>query len=151
MKKSLIIKYFLLAVVIMGSIGVWLPILLTLYSGNIIDATNVIQNIITYFVTIIFAGCIDYFFSKLKTLNKDRLAESFLNIVIIILVCFGITITGVSLNISGKTNMALLLAIIGVISSYIMWWLANRSNSHFVSKNPTAPTGGSTEKKLING
>lgn len=51
-------------------------------------------------------------------------------------------------NSKGQLNSISLLAITGIIFSYVMWWIANYHNSAF---NITAAIGGNLDTPLQNG
>ncbi|MCZ8217395.1 MAG: hypothetical protein O9262_14215 [Cyclobacteriaceae bacterium] len=52
-------------------------------------------------------------------------------------------------NSRGPVNEISALAIVGVVLSYVMWWITNHKNSVFDPVN--APLGGDTSKQLTNG
>lgn len=53
-----------MAVIFIGSIGSWLPIGVEALVDKKVTFHNILPNITTYFVSILLAGCIDYFLSK---------------------------------------------------------------------------------------
>ncbi len=57
-------KYFIIAVIIIGSIGVWLPIGLEALIERKVTFHNVPSNVITYFVSCYLRASIDYFLGK---------------------------------------------------------------------------------------
>lgn len=142
-------KYFIIAIVIMGSIGIWLPIGLEALINKTFTFTNVPQNVTTYFVSLLFAGCIDYFLGKIKELNIKGLANTFLNLLFIGLIGIVIVVGAIILNVYKFDKLSLFLGIIGVFISYKIWWIANDNNPNFIEND--APLGGDTKKQLVNG
>lgn len=143
-------KYFLLAVVLIGSIGIWLPILIECIFLKRITFTSIPQNVITYFITILFAGSIDYFFSQLKKLKIDGIASVFLDLIGLLLLSLAIVLIGVFLSIYNESTWSLIVGLIGVSIAYRVWWLANIDNPNFYPK-PSSSLGDDPSKPLANG
>jgi hypothetical protein len=143
-------KYFLLAVVIIGSIGIWLPILIECLFLKKITISSIPQNIITYFITILFAGSIDYFFSQLKKLKVDGLASIFLDLIGLLLLSLAIVLIGVFLSVYNHSYWSLIVGFIGVVIAYRIWWLANVDNPNFYPK-PVSSLGSDPSTPLANG
>lgn len=66
---TLQIKYFWLAKVFAGLAGIWLPMIVELIVYNKVTFHNIPQNVPTYSVSLVFAGCIDFLLSKLRIIN----------------------------------------------------------------------------------
>jgi hypothetical protein len=143
-------KYFLLAVVLIGSIGVWLPILVERIFLGKITISSIPQNIITYFITILFAGSIDYFFSQLKKLKLDGIASVFLDLIGLLLLSLAVVLVGVFLSVYNYTAWAILIGLFGVAVAYRIWWIANIDNPNFYPK-PESSLGNDPSKALANG
>jgi len=143
-------KYFLLAVVIIGSIGIWLPILIEQIFLKQITVSSIPQNLITYFITILFAGSIDYFFSQLNKLKVDGIASIFLDLIGLLLLSLGIVFVGVFLSVYQHIFWALLVGLTGVLIAYRIWWLANVDNPNFYPK-PVSSLGNDPSTPLANG
>lgn len=141
-------KYFLIAVIIIGSIGIWLPIGIEALVDKKVTFHGIPPNVTTYFVSILFAGCIDYFLGKLRELNISGIAGVFLNLILLSLLSFGLVIGAVILNVLNQDFYSLLLGVIGILISYRIWWIANVNNPNFTSN--AAPLGGDTKKSLTN-
>ncbi len=141
-------KYFLIAVVFFGSIGIWLPVAIEALVNNKITFHNIPPNVTTYFVSILFAGCIDYFLSKIRELNINGITSVFFNLIFLSIVGIGLAVGAVICNINNKDLLSLLLGIIGLIIAYRIWWLANVNNPNFISN--TAPLGGDASRPLSN-
>lgn len=149
-RMSIRTKYFLLAVVIVGSIGIWLPILIECFFLNKITPSSISQNLITYFITILFAGSIDYFFNQLKKLKIDGIASVFLDLIGLLLLSLTIVLVGVFLSVYGHIIWSLLIASVGVVIAFRIWWLANVDNPNFFP-NPESSLGNDPSTPLKNG
>ena len=141
-------KYFIIAVIIIGSIGVWLPIGLEALIERKVTFHNVPSNVITYFVSLLFAGCIDYFLGKIRQLNIDGLISVFFNLIFIALLGISLVVGGIILYIFNYDGWSLVLGIIGVLISYRIWWIANENNPNFFNN---AELGGDANRALANG
>ena len=124
-------KYFLIAVVGIGSIGIWLPIIVEALADKKVTFQNIPPNITTYFVSILFAGCIDYFLTKIKELTSHGIASVFINLIALVLFSFALVIGAVILNIFKLNFLSLLVGIIGTLIAYRIWWIANINNPNF--------------------
>ena len=142
-------KYFIGAVIIIGSIGIWLPIGVEALVDKKVTFHNIPANVTTYFVSILFAGCIDYFLGKLRELNLNGIAGMFLSLILLAIVSLTIIIGAVISNIFKYDILSLLLGFIGVVISYRIWWVANINNPNFVPD--VAALGGDANKPLRNG
>jgi len=141
-------KYFWLAIVLIGSIGVWLPVIVELsHEERAFSLSNMVHNIITYFISILVSGSITYFFRKLEKAKIKGVASIFLDLIGLIIFSLGLVITGILLNINGSTIGALIIGIIGIILSYRIWWVANPENMNV----PEGVLGGNPERELTNG
>lgn len=141
-------KYFLIAVIGFGSIGIWLPIGIEALVDKKVTFHNIPPNVTTYFVTMIFAGCIDYFLSKLRSLSYQGLASVMFNLIGLNMACFALVVGAIILNIYSYDGLALLVGIVGVIVAYVLWWIANIGNPHFSSDTTL---GGDPNRALGNG
>ncbi|MDN3548923.1 hypothetical protein [Mucilaginibacter aquaedulcis] len=142
--------YFCVAVIFMGSIGIWLPIGIEALIDKKVTFHNVPPNITTYFMSILFAGCIDYFLSKLRDLNVSGIATVFMNLIVLILVSFLLVIGAVIFSVFKQDLWSFALGVVGVIIAYRVWWIANINNPNFFP-NPIGAVGGDLNKPLQNG
>lgn len=141
-------KYFIIAVIIIGSIGIWLPIGLEALIEGKVTFHNVPSNVITYFVSLLFAGCIDYFLGKIRQLTVDGVISVFFNLIFIALLGLALVVGGIILYIFKYYSWSLFLGIIGVLISYRIWWIANENNPNFFNN---AELGGDANRALANG
>ena len=133
-RLSIRTKYFLLAVVFIGSIGIWLPIVIEKIFIGTITPQSITPNIITYFITILFAGCIDYFFNQIKKLKVDGIASVFLDLIGLLLFCIILVIVGIFSNVYKHIFVSFIIGLVGTIIAYRIWWLANIDNPNFYPK-----------------
>jgi hypothetical protein len=139
--------YFIFAIIFLASIGVSLPFIFDKINGEPNIIKNLNQNIVTYFIAILVSASLDY---VMKVIDKE---VSYKKLAILI-VCIANTviffISALILYTNSKENSTSIsyLAIMGILVSYIMWWIANYHNSAF---NVTAALGGNTNTPLQNG
>lgn len=147
MRTFTIFLYFSLAIIIFASMGVTIPYFFETFKGEVHSMQALNQNIVTYFIAIFVSASLDYI---LKLIDKQEPNKKAL----ILAVCIGnvavFTMTGFILykNSNGSINEISGWAILGVIISYLMWWITNFKNSAF---DLAEIIGGSTDKPLTNG
>jgi hypothetical protein len=139
--------YFIFAIFFLASIGVSLPYIFDYINKNPEITKNLNQNIVTYFIAILVSSSLDY---VMKLIDKD---VSYKKLAILAVCIANTTILFMSAyilytNSKGNLNSISLLAIMGILVSYVMWWIANYHNSAF---NITAALGGNTNTPLQNG
>ncbi len=144
---KIVTKYFFLAIVFVGTLGIWLPILLDILRGLDFNFNNISPRMTTYFTSILFAGCIDYFLKILDTDNSN-LKSSFLNVVIIFIFTLILSSTCILTYSFNFFITSFILSIIGLVFSWILWWKVNLENSKFYVPNDSL--GGDTSKQLSN-
>lgn len=147
---SLQTKYFIYAVIMIGSIGIWLPIGMEALIKHQVDFHNIPPNVTTYFVSILFAGCIDFFLSKIRKLNYEGIASIFMSILGIGLLGVALVTASVILNVYNCDKLALIIGLIGVVVAFRIWWLANVDNSNFIVKAVDS-LGNNPQTTLSNG
>ncbi|WP_281324377.1 hypothetical protein [Flavobacterium sp. IMCC34518] len=142
-------KYFFIAVVLIGSVGIWMPIGLEALIEKQVTLNKIPSNVTTYFVSLLFAGCIDYFLNKVRDVNIDGVINVFFNLITIVILGLGLVIGSILLNIYHHDFYSLFLGIIGVLISYRIWWIANETNPNFIPGNSVL--GGNANNDLKNG
>lgn len=147
---SLQTKYFLIAVISIGSIGIWLPIGIEALVDKTVTFHSIPPNVTTYFVSILFAGCIDYFLSKLRQLSANGIASVFINLIALVLLSFALVVGAVILNVFKQDGISLFVGLIGVGIAFRIWWIANIDNPNFYPK-PTDSLGSDPSNQLSNG
>jgi predicted neutral ceramidase superfamily lipid hydrolase len=140
-------KYFLIAVVFIGSAGIWLPAIIEWLVYKKITFHNIPQNVITYFVSLLFAGSIDYFLNRIRKIDIYGVADEFLNLAGLIILGAILVVGGIVINLHNYDFISLLIGSIGIALSYRIWWIANKDNPNFASD---AALGGDPSKKIRN-
>ncbi|MCU0436019.1 MAG: hypothetical protein MUC87_21360 [Bacteroidia bacterium] len=146
MRVAIVILYFILAIIICASIGIWLPYIFELIKDGKHSKESMIQNIATYFLAIFFSAALDYF---LKIMDKNDSGKKLKILILLIVIVIILFLSGCILykNLHGQSVEVLGFSIFGVVASYIMWWVVNYSNSNF---DPTSSIGGDPQKPLNN-
>jgi hypothetical protein len=122
--------YFVIAILIIGSIGIWLPPLL---EGKM-DLKSFSINLTTFFTSIVVAGSMDF---VLKSIDSDaeNLKSKFLKSVGGLLATIGwIVLILVFLTINKWITIPLIMACLGTIVSLKLWWDNNLDNPIFNEK-----------------
>lgn len=132
-KLTIQAKYFVIAILIVGSIGIWLPLLLSIALGQQINHYEIPINITTFYVSIYFAGCVDYIMNILDNKDEKKQGKSdFLTYLALILVAIFFVVTTVWLKLQDHFIIPLLLALLGTSIALILWWKNNVKNPLFV-------------------
>ena len=139
--------YFFFAIIFLASIGVSLPYVFDYINDDPSITRNLNQNIVTYFIAILVSASLDY---VMKLIDKDVSYKkiAILGVCITNTIIFFISAFILYINSKGNLNSISFLAIMGIVVSYIMWWIANYHNTAF---NVTSALGGSTNTPLQNG
>lgn len=147
MRILTISSYFIFAIIILASIGVSLPFIFDYINKDPDITKNLNQNIVTYFIAILVSASLDY---VMKLIDKNVAYKKFAILLVSITNFAFFVVSGFILytNSQGNLNSISFLAIMGIVVSYIMWWIANYHNSAF---NVTAALGGNTNTPLQNG
>ncbi|MEE6130448.1 hypothetical protein V2E39_23860 [Chryseobacterium arthrosphaerae] len=128
--KSIRTKYFWIAIICIGTIGIWLPFLL----GDNIGAKDVPILFTTYYVSIYFSGCLDSVVSKIKNIQNstsEELIKNFLNIIGLILLSIALVVATVLLNKESYHKTALALSLVGTLIGLRLWWINNTDEPTF--------------------
>ncbi|MCK9403923.1 MAG: hypothetical protein M0Q26_11035 [Chitinophagaceae bacterium] len=147
MRTITIILYFFFTIIFLASIGVTLPYVFDRANADPNAIKNFNQNIVTYFIAILFSASLDYVMKLFDDQASYRkMAILFVCIgdtAVLIMTCFILYY-----NSKGEIKGISGLAILGIVAAYIMWWVANYKNSAF---NINATLGGNAERPLQNG
>ncbi|MBW2938236.1 hypothetical protein KXJ69_08975 [Aureisphaera sp. CAU 1614] len=132
--------YFLIAILIIGTIGIWLPAILDNVNESEVDKFGLLQNCATYFITIIVAGCLELVIHFQNNAElKNKLGFTFLIILLIIISIA--TIVGISFSIHYESyEISKWIVYIGVPVSWVLWWISNWKRNDM---NPMDALGGS--------
>ncbi|KJD36961.1 hypothetical protein PW52_00430 [Tamlana sedimentorum] len=121
--KLLKTKYFWIAVVIIGTAGIWLPVLLSLLLGEPIQTDEIPINLTTFYISIYFAGCVDTIFRNIDLLeNKYELKSKLVSIIGLILLFILLIIATIWLKIEKHFVIPLILSLIGSLIGLKLWW-----------------------------
>jgi hypothetical protein len=123
-------RYFLIAIIGMGTCGIWFPFILSMYVGNL-EYHDATPNIITYFISIMFTGSIDYGLRIIKAINNkeySKITNILYNTITIIPITFFYTWVVVHQQLNHNYKLAFTLATIGAIISWGFWWFLNKDN-----------------------
>jgi len=134
MTLSIQAKYFFIAIIGVGSIGIWLPFLLALPLGKSIPPDSIPINLTTFYVSIYFGGCVDFMLKQIDDIENSNRKSTILNILALILLSFALIITTVWLSINDYITVSILLSLIGVFIALRLWWINNTENPNFDEK-----------------
>lgn len=137
-------KYFVIAIIIVGSIGIWLPFVLAIPLGKTVPLESISINLTTYYVSLYFAGCVDYILRKLDTIEKGGTKSTVLNMIGLILLSIALIIVTVWLSVNNYVAVPIGLALVGTVIALRLWWVNNK-------ENPTFSDRIRTESKQIHG
>lgn len=136
-----VLLYFIIALVIVGTCGIWLPLIIENVKGAEINILEVYQRTTTYFITIIVAGCVDRILSVLKNTNAKNPAGNILFMIFLLLFAVGLVIWSSFAIVAENENLTLWLIIIGVLIAWVLWWVSNYNRD---SLDPQNALGGKT-------
>lgn len=135
------ILYFLIAIFLIGSIGIWLPFVFDVVSNKATNFFSVFQNITTYYIAIIVVSLTDITLDIIrnsKSSNKIGQILFMILISIIIIIYFGVN----CYFLWNQNSIVTYMVIIGVILSYLLWWISKQNSKSF---KPESALGGDTE------
>lgn len=136
------VLYFIIAVIIFSSIGVWLPLLIDFFNYNSVsDKTIVIipNSIISYSLSIFTIGLIDrILFMVDMQMYRHKKLEILVSVIVIILVSIFVFETFRALK-NNLVDNAIIYSVIASLISYITWWIANYKGTKV---NPVDSLGG---------
>lgn len=128
--KAIRTKYFWIAIICIGTIGIWLPFIL----GDKIGPKELPILFTTYYVSIYFSGCLDSVVSKIKNFqdsNREELIKNFLDIIGLIILSIALVVSTILLNKESYHKIALVLSLIGTLIGLRLWWVNNSDKPTF--------------------
>ena len=143
-KMSVKLKYFIFAIILIGSIGIWLPFILAIPLEKEAPISAIPINLTTFYISIYFAGCVDYVLRIIDDFETPNPKSKMLNIIGLILLAFALTLITICLYVENKLFYSTILASIGVVIALILWWINN-------SDNPTFNERIREEGKMVHG
>ncbi|WP_273015976.1 MULTISPECIES: hypothetical protein [Leeuwenhoekiella] len=144
MEKFLnLILYFLIAILFIGTMGIWLPVCIDYFSEEKIDKYSFLQNSATYFISIAVAGCLELTKSVIENINlKNKVGLVFLS-VLVLLVSIALVVLAIVFSIKENFGVGIWIVSAGIILSWILWWLSNFQKGDV---NPANALGGNIEE-----
>ncbi|HWZ23181.1 MAG TPA: hypothetical protein VNW06_11035 [Cytophagaceae bacterium] len=139
------ILYFLLAIVLLASLGVLLSYL---FEGATHSAITLYQNIIIYYIAIFSSAALDMFLKITDNVEDPARKTKILSLILLCIIVLGGSGYLLYLNLCSNCGHILEWLIGGVTVSYIMWWLTHYDDDAF---SPTSTLGGNPNKSLKNG
>ena len=131
--------YFIIAVVFIGSIGVWLPLIIDHASNNPTDKLSLYQNLSTYYMAIFVAGCIDLILLSIQKIQEaTNPVGAILFLILLLFISVGSIVLISFLIHDGNEEWAKRVSVVGVIAAYVMWFWSNIDSS----VNSLSPLGG---------
>jgi energy-converting hydrogenase Eha subunit A len=138
--------YFTITIIVFASTGVWLPYLFEILRKVGHSTVDLNQNIVTYYVAIYMSAILDYILKLLDSSRPNR-KPAVLSLVLFTLIVLGTTAWVLYDNTKDHVTNVSILAILGIIVSYIAWWFTNFNNASF---DLTSPLGGDPNNPLKN-
>jgi hypothetical protein len=135
------ILYFIIAIFLIGSIGIWLPFVFDIISKREINFISLLQNITTYYIAIIVVSLTDITLNIIRSTKLSNKIGRILTMIlfsIIITIYFGFN----CYFLWNRKGFVDYFVILGVLLSYILWWVSKQSSKNF---KPESALGGETE------
>ncbi|GGZ49007.1 hypothetical protein [Mesonia mobilis] len=124
-------KYFWIAIILIGTIGIWLPCLI----GNGVKKSEIPILFTTYYISIYFSGCLDSVINKIKFLQKpshsEEIINRFLTIIFMIIVAIALVVATILLTANEYFFLAITTSVIGTLISLGLWWNNNWEGETF--------------------
>lgn len=127
-------KYFIFAIILVGTIGIWLPFIIAVPLKREVPLSAIPINLTTFYISIYFAGCVEYVLKIIDDLEVHNIKSKILNIIGLILLSLALTLTTIWLYVESKIFISTILAIIGSIIALRLWWINNTNNPTFNEK-----------------
>ena len=133
---------------IVGTLGITIPFVIDFVYKENNMFHNIPLRLTTYFISVLFAGSLDYFLRSLKK-NKGPISD-FLISIALILTSIVLVVFSIIAHYNYHDGIAYFLSISGVILAWVVWWLANNDNPKFEDSPPEVALGGSTDNAFKN-
>ena len=120
--------YFLLAVVFLGSMGIWLPLAIDYFPSNKLSKNiiaSIPNNLLTYYLSVFFISLIDRIRYMINDQRYKHKETEILISAIVVIICIYLTYCSFSLNYQKKYDEATQYGIYATCLSLIVWWIAN--------------------------
>ena len=116
--------YFIIAILIIGSIGTWLPQVFYLIDEKPLELKSLSQTLTAYYIAIIVVSCTDL---VVKIIKSTRIKNKIGKILLVTLIgMIALLFFAINCFVLWKYNTEVIyFIIIGIIAAYILWWIAN--------------------------
>lgn len=133
--------YFLIAIVIIGSIGIWLPQLFYYVKSKEIDIPHLYQNLTTYYSAILAVGLTDILIHLVR--NKDVTHKTTRVLLLVLFGLLAFTYFGyICYSVWIEKKNLFLVSLIGLFMSYVIWWISMSNAELFKTASVDAALGG---------
>ena len=130
-------KYFIYLILVLGTSGIWLPIIIDILKNNDLKCGAISLNMATYFLIMLISNSVD---KGLRVISVKMMSNNdFLNTIIIPFIAFILLLFAVLSAMHDHEIISLSISLGGLMFSLIYWWKANSDNKAF---EPTSALGG---------
>ena len=127
MKLSEQIVYFLLAIVLFNSIGIWFPLIVDYYSSTSVTSATfnaTPYNLMTYFMGLASVALVDRIKRLMRTKDYPAKFLEFLLWVFVGLIFLGFVFFVMKYIKDKQVSEAIHLSLYGTLLAYVLWWFA---------------------------
>ena len=124
-------KYFIFAIIVVGTIGIWLPFIIAVPLDKDVPISAIPISLTTFYISIYFAGCVEYVLKIIDDFETNNAKSKVLNIIGLILLSLVLTLTTIWLYVENEILISTILALIGVAIALRLWWINNSNNPTF--------------------
>lgn len=136
------ILYFVFTIVILSTIGVWLPLSIDYFPANKVSAKSLESlpgNLLTYYLSIFFVALVDrVLFLVRDNAYKHKITEILLAGVVAF-ICLTLTYFAFSKIYQKDYESAVHYCLYATVLSFVLWWIANYKDS---KADPYSTLGG---------
>ncbi len=147
MKKNFArIFYFLLAILVFGTMGIWIPaVIFAIDPLKTYDWLDALQNFMTFYIAIFAAACLDLLLMNESnpTFFRDKSAN-LLFLVFLVILGIGSVVANCILISKSNSKVATIMTIIFILGSCYLWWRSTENDPKF-KQNPLNALGGSAQ------
>ncbi len=125
------ILYFVFTIVVLGAIGVWLPLAIDYFPKNSLTEESYKtfpSNLLTYYLSIFFVALVDRIIFIVKEDDYKYKITEVLIFGFIALFCFGLTYFSFSKIYQKQYESASWCCLWATLLSFVVWWVANRKD-----------------------
>ena len=130
--------YFIIAVVLIGSLGVWIPQVFYLFDEKPIESKVLYQNLTTYYIAIIVVSSTDLALTIIRSIRLANKIGKMLLLILVGIISAFLFICNCYLLWKDKPT-SIIFILIGVTIAYVLWWISKWDADTF---NPENALGG---------